>query len=299
MKTPKELLMNRFFQDESREGSRWLHGLAWAGLLAVAFLFGGRSAHADGLSGPWTLGHGDISVAFDPLSSGTSFGFEVHLHSGATVNGNQLPADEHGEPADIQIVVPGSANLKRIDNPTGFFEGQASGYDFTGSDFNQTGAAVGGNLWMLGGSSDAAHYGTPFVGLSAEEVLGTWNPNSISLTLGGVSFNGSAYGTNGGVFSYYDDSTLTAKWSSIDGFTQQAVSLVAGTGHTHGLMFFSQPGTYEVTLLASGVLADSTPVTGSAVYTFQAVPEPSSVALAGFGAVGVAFAALRRRMQRQ
>lgn len=291
--------MIRLPQDDSREGSRLVRGFVCGLVMAMLAGAGSLVANAGEVHGPWTLGHGDLSVTYS--GTGNSFGSEVHLHTGAVVDGDALTADEHGAANEIQIIVPAAANLRRISNPTGFFEGAANGYDFAGTAFNATGAAVGGNLWMLGGSSDAAHYGTPFVGLSAKEVAGTWNPDSISLTLGVVTFDGSAYGTSGGVFSFYDDSTLTAKWSSVGGgFTQQAVALVPGSaGHVHGLMFFSQPGTYTVELLASGTLSDNTLVTGSAVYTFQAVPEPSSVALAGLGVAGLAGAALRRRMRKQ
>lgn len=277
----------------SREGSRARRSLAAVYLVAIATAFGSFAAEAGSVTGPWTLGHGDISVVYS--GSGSAFGFEVHLHEGATVDGTQLGVDDHGEPDEIQIVVPVTANLKRIDNPSGFFEG-GTGYDFTPSDFNATGAAVNGNLWMLGGSTDAAHYGTPFVGLSAEEVVGTWTPNSIGLTLGSVGFDGSEYGTTGGVFSFYSEE-LAAMWSSVGSFTQQSVALVPGAGHIHGFMFFSQPGTYQVTLLANGTLAGDpgTPVSGSAVYTFQVVPEPSSIALAGLGAAGVLAAGWRRR----
>jgi surface-anchored protein len=291
-KTPKEMLMNKLLQDESCEGSRLACGFVCGIVLAIAVGSAPATARAGAVHGPWTSGHGDLSVVYS--GSGSTFGFEVHLHEGATVDGEVLTADEHGEPDEIQIVVPGSANLKRIDNPSGYFEGEPNGYDFTGTEFNATGAAVGGNLWVLGGSADAAHYGTPFVGLSAEEVTGTWNPNSISLTLGTVAFDGSAYGTTGGVFSFYSEE-LNPMWSSTDGFTQQSVSLTPGSGHTHGFMFFSQPGTYEVTLLASGSNTTEGLVTGSAVYTFQVVPEPSSIALAGLGAAGALAAGWRRR----
>ena len=285
-------------QDDSREGSRLVRGFVCGLMMAMLAGAGSLVANAGEVHGPWTLGHGDLSVTYS--GTGNSFGSEVHLHSGAVVDGDTLTADGHGEPDKIQIIVPAAANLRRINNPTGFFhDPEEEGYDFTGAAFSATGAAVGGNLWMLGGAGDAAHYGTPFVGLSAEEVAGTWNPNSISLTLGTVAFDGSAYGTTGGVFSFYDDSTLTAKWSSQANFTQQSVSLVPGAGHVHGLMFFSQPGTYQVTLLSSGLRADETAVGGSAVYTFQVVPEPSSIALAGLGVAGLAGAALRRRMRKQ
>lgn len=288
--------MNRLLQDGSREGSRPVRGFVCGLVLAMLAGPGSIAAKADEvheheLHGPWTLGHGDLSVTYS--GTGVLFGFEVHFHTGAVVDGETLAAEGHAEPGEIQIVVPVAANLRRIDNPSGFFEG-GTGYDFTSEDFDATGAAVDGNLWMLGGSSDAAHYGTPFVGLSAEHLTAADWAGNISLTLGTVGFDGSAYGTTGGVFSFYSEE-LNPLWTSLGG-TQSSVSLVPGDGHIHGFMFFSQPGTYTVELLADGTLAGGGgPVTGSAAYTFQVVPEPSSVALAGLGAAGVLAAGWRRR----
>lgn len=284
--------MNALLQDGSREGSPLMRGFVFGIVLALCAGPGAIAAKAGAVHGPWTLGHGDLSVTYS--GTGDAFGSEVHLHTGAVVDGETLTTDEHGEPSEIQIVVPVAANLRRIDNPTGFFEG-GTGYDFTGSDFNATGATVGGNLWMLGGSADAAHYGTPFVGLSAEELTAAEWSGQISLVFSGLAFDGSAYGTTGGVFSFYSEE-LTAMWSSVGSFSQQSVGLVPGAGHIHGFMFFSQPGTYEVTLLANGTLVEgNAPVSGSSVYTFQVVPEPSSIALAGLGAAGVLAAGWRRR----
>jgi surface-anchored protein len=266
----------------------------WVALAVIACSAASGTARADGdVEGPWTLGHGDLSVTYS--GTGSVFGFEVHLHTGAVVDGVTVTGSngEHGAPAEITIVTPASANLKRIDNPTGFFEG-GTGYDFTGSDFNATGAAVGGNLWMLGSSADAAHYGTPFVGLSAEELVPTdWDGN-ISYVLQSVSFNGSAYGTSGGILSFFNES-LQPLWSS-QGGAQIPISLTPGAGHEHGFFFFSQPGIYEMTLLASGDLADAGgAVSGTGTFRFEVVPEPSSILLAGLGLCATIGAGLRRR----
>jgi surface-anchored protein len=264
-------------------------------LVAIACSFGISSARADGdVEGPWTLGHGDLSVTYS--GTGSVFGFEVHLHTGAVVDGVTVTGSngEHGAPAEITIVTPASANLKRIDNPTGFFEG-GTGYDFTGEDFDATGAAVGGNLWMLGSSADAAHYETPFVGLSAEELVpAEWDGN-ISYVLQSVTFDGTSYGTSGGILSFFNES-LQPLWSSQGGFTQIPISLIPGDGHVHGFFFFSQPGVYEMTLLASGSLADPAgPVSGTGTFRFEVVPEPSSILLAGLGLCATIGAGLRRR----
>lgn len=265
----------------------------WVALVALACSSGISVARADGdVHGPWTLGHGDLSVTYS--GTGSVFGFEVHLHEGAVVDGVTLTADEHGEPAEITIVAPPTANLRRIDNPTGFFEGP-TGYDFTGEDFDATGAAVGGNLWMLGSSADAAHYETPFVGLSAEELVSADWTGTVSYVLQSVIFNGSAYGTSGGILSFFNES-LQPLWSS-QGGTQTPISLTPGAGHVHGFFFFSQPGIYDMTLLASGNLAnEGGPVSGTGTFRFEVVPEPSSIVLAGLGLCATIGAALRRRL---
>jgi surface-anchored protein len=191
--------------------------------------------------------------------------------------------------------VPASANLQRINNPTGFFDGASEGYDFTGSKFNVTGAAVGGNLWMLGGSADSAFYGTPFVGLSAEHLdSGDWD-GQISFVLASVNFDGSAYGTTGGILSFFSEE-LDAVWSSQDGFLQQSISLTPGAGHEHGFFFFSQPGIYDMTLTASGTHGIEGAVTGTGTFKFEVVPEPSSVMLAGLGLCVTIGLGLRRRL---
>jgi surface-anchored protein len=272
----------------TRRNSDW----SWVALVALAcsMIFGDRAVAGE-VEGPWTLGHGDLSVGYDATDK--KLEFEVHLHTGAVVDGVTLQEDEHGEPAAITIVTPASANLKRVDNPTGFFDG-GTGYDFTGSDFNATGAAVGGNLWMLGSSADAAYYETPFVGLSAEELVpAEWSGN-ISYVLQSVTFDGSEYGTSGGILSFFSES-LQPIWSSQGGFTQQSISLTPGAGHEHGFFFFSQPGIYEMTLLASGNHIDDGLVTGTGTFRFEVVPEPSSILLAGLGLCATIGAGLRRR----
>lgn len=291
--------MITLLQDDSHEGSRLVRGFVCGLVMAMLAGPGSLVANAGEVHGPWTLGHGDLSVTYS--GTGTSFGSEVHFHTGAVVDGEALTEDEHAEPSEIQIVVPRAANLRRINNPTGFFEGAPAGYNFTDSKYNATGAAGGGNLWVLGGGSDSAHYGTPEVGLSAEHLTAANWSSPISFTLGTVGFDGSEYGTAGGVFSFYSEE-LNPLWSSQGGFTQQSVELAAGVDHVHGFMFFSQPGTYTVRLLSSGTLSEELGgglVTGNAVYTFQVVPEPSSIALAGLGVAGLAGAALRRRMRKQ
>ncbi|MFM8494479.1 MAG: hypothetical protein ACKOEM_02995, partial [Planctomycetia bacterium] len=86
----------------------------------------------------WSAGHGDIGVAYDPTSP-AAFEMELHAEQGAVIDGAAItnPAGQAYEPADVTIRVPATANLQRINNPTGFWSGlPGNGYDFTGAAYN-------------------------------------------------------------------------------------------------------------------------------------------------------------------
>ncbi|MEJ5258734.1 MAG: TIGR03769 domain-containing protein [Anaerohalosphaeraceae bacterium] len=54
---------------------------------------------------------------------------------------------------------------------------------------------------------------------------------------------------------------------------------------------FSAPGLYEIEWTAEALLADQTPVSASAVFSFRVVPEPISLLLLAVGTLS----AVRRR----
>lgn len=240
---------------------------------------------------PWTAGHGDIGVAY--AGTGTAFDMEVHLHAGAIVNGSALGTDATYEPGAAAIVVPVAANLKAINSPTGQWAGDTNGYNFvtTGSTL---GVAPGGNLWVLSfNASDASVYGTPFLGWAAEEGFGDGDGWS-DVTLTPFSFN-SPTGGNMGIFDQNDD--LSALWILNHGdsvFSADSFAITA-PDHVHRVLAFTQPGVYEVGIRAESTLAGTGLVVGQGVYTFQVVPEPSSMLLAGGGIVIAGLAAMRRR----
>lgn len=241
----------------------------------------------------WTLGHGDIGVAYDPAAA-TEFEMEVHVEQGGVVDGTEITnaAGQAYAPGDITLQVPASANLQRINNPTGFWTGLPNnGYNFTGAAYNALGVPVGANLWVLSPTgADADHYGTPFLGWATEEGFAGESFGNVTFTP--TSFTGPA----GGTMAVYNGSVQ--EWVLQAGdttFTGDSFSVPA-EGHAHRTLFFTQPGLYEVGIQAAA-LNGSTPVSGSAVYTFQVVPEPGTLGLAALAA-SAAYLTHRRRRRR-
>jgi hypothetical protein len=138
--------------------------------------------------------------------------------------------------------------------------------------------------------TDADHYGTPFLGWATEE--GFVGEDFSSVVFTPTSFASPA-GGNMGVYT----STGTRQWALLHGdtnFTDDSFS-IAANGHAHRVLFFTAPGTYDVGIRATATHPTFGPVTGDAVYSFQVVPEPSSVMLVGCGVLGLAGVRLRRR----
>lgn len=251
-------------------------------------------ASAPAQAGLWTLGHGDIGVAYHPAESTGEFEMELHVGSGAVVSGSTVTAVDGiaFAPGDIAIGVPATANLKAIrSGSTAVWGGDAAGYDFVATG-TTLGVAEGSDLWVLSFAEfDADYYHTPFLGWATEE--GFAGESFGDVTFRPVSFSG----PTGGSMGVFSDS-LTPLWVLLAGdgtFTDDAFTAPADS-HAHKVLAFTQPGTYSIGIEASAFHPTHGLVTGQAVYTFEIVPEPSGWLLAASAAAGFfTIRGLRRR----
>lgn len=167
-----------------------------------------------------------------------------------------------------------------------------------GAQFDFIGVGAGDPVWILPQVQDPA---LNFLGIGAEELdpdnlFEDWDPDGAGglasarwLQLDLVSVTGP------GAFSAWLNGGPTVSFATSDGITASDRALVLAGGHTDYNWAFTQPGTYEVTLQASGRLAGGAVSTSApATYTFvvAAAPEPASLALC---LLALPLAARRRR----
>jgi surface-anchored protein len=243
-------------------------GAVLCGVLAMAGW--GLQARAD----LYQSGHGDVHVGYDPLPVGE---WELGFHlEGAVVDG---VSDVEGEfeAEDLAVLVPASTQSARPG----------------GSEWHPIGAAAGETFWFLPQSGTLADaWGAPFLGIGAGEIgAGEFVGEQVSLTLVGV--------TGPGHFSMWQDGLApTFYMSTADGVDAGDVFTVAAGSHDHVNYGFTAPGTYQVTLQASGVHVVDGAVAGNpTAFTFHVIPEPGSLGLAVAGIGLLAFTRKARRRQ--
>ncbi len=227
-------------------------------------------------------GHADIGTELD----GTTIEFEFHAgedNEFVTLDGVPAQYGAGGiffEPDEVTTVVP-----------------EVPGTTFFNASGNIPGLSLttGDPIWFLPRINQFDN-SIPYFGIATEELPGggVFAGNAITFSLGTVTSP-----SGSGTFTMWDDSgtsdifymnSTNATVTDANNTLTQAVQL-----HQHFNMGFSEPGIWTVELLADGTLtAGSVPVSGSATYTFQVVPEPSTIGLV-MGASILAFVLARRR----
>lgn len=245
-----------------KEWKKWI----CRGALPALMVFGTSPASAS----LWTSGHGDLGIEFDEVLNE----LEPHWHlEGGIVNG--VPQDDVEFEADeLTVVVPKSTFDYRV----------SLGGRPAGTEWDPLGVAAGEGFWFLpsidGGPGGAAALGAPFVGIGSEALDPLDWTGSIELALQSVSGPGD--------FALWQVQFGTPLFfmSSFDGIDGSDVYEIGVGGHDHANWGFTAPGLYEITFVASGThvtegLIESDPTT----FSFNVIPEPSSIGLLLFGAV--------------
>ncbi len=228
----------------------------------------------------YSSGHADIG-----LGDKDSLELHLHAHGGAVINGVPLAADAEYAPPDALIRLPQSTYNYIV----------SQGGRNSSPAWDPIGVAAGQPYWFLpfsnSGPAGAAALGAPFVGIGAEHVdLGVFDGNKLYLRLIAAGGSGPAAGGHFSAWIPGPDFYMATS----DGINAADEIEVAVGGHDHYAFGFTKAGIYELTFEVRGTIGGN-PVTDTATFHFEAVPEPASLALLGCAAALLAAAALRKR----
>lgn len=228
----------------------------------------------------YSAGHADIG-----LGDAATLELHLHAHGGATINGVPLAADAEYAPTDALIRVPESTYNYIV----------SQGGRNASPAWDPIGVAAGQPYWFLpfsnSGPAGAAALGAPFLGIGAEHVdLGVFDGNKLYLRLIASGGTGPAAGGHFSAWIPGPDFYMATS----DGISAADEIEVSVGGHDHYAFGFTKPGIYELTFEVRGTVGGS-PVTDTATFHFEAVPEPGTLALLGTAGALVSLVAYRRR----
>lgn len=210
----------------------------------------------------YTEGHMDVSVQVD---NGQLRG--IWLNDFAVVNG-QINSTEIFLAEQIMAVAVYDSQTPPDPRPEG------SEWDFLG-------VPAGAPIYILPSSGDPAT--VPYLGFSTEDISLS-GFDSIRFTLTGMT------APAGGVFSLFI-SPASVFMNTLNGFPAGEVQLGYGN-HTHYNWAFSKPGVYDLTFGFEAIKDGDVVMTGSDMFRFDIIPEPSAGPLLVLAAL--AWAALGR-----
>ena len=219
-------------------------------------------------AGLFTSGHGDIGVAYE----GGELELHWHVASDAIVDGMAAGGGADGmefEAPDLRVQVNGITMARPA-----------------GAAWDPVGNAAGEAIWFLPQTETVADaQGKPYLGLAAEEGItaGDWTGFTWEIT----SLSGP------GQFSLWQDGVTTPNFfaSSVDGLPDAFAGPLGGEDHFN--FGFTALGTYDVGFRVSGTHDTDGFKSHSATFRFEAVPEPSSLAV--LATLGIAGTFVRRR----
>lgn len=219
-------------------------------------------------------GHADIGLAYEDGELIPHW----HLDNGAIVDGQPLPDGGGHEYMPDELIAQ-----------VGTTRASASGSDA------YLGVAPGTPVYVAG----LLAY-QPYLGFGTEELNPLEWSGDITVTLTGFTT------PDGGQFALYTTNasgatTVDITLSTYDPSTANSWGLgnnvfgIGVGGHDHYQFGFTLPGQYSITLNFTGNHLTDGPVSGSATFDFNVVPEPSTYALIALG-VGLILFRFRRRL---
>lgn len=256
---------------------RWIFAIA-AVAAAVALLGAADSARA--YPYVYSAGHADIG-----LGDADTIELHLHAHGGAVINGVPLAADAEYPPADALIRVPQSTYNYIV----------SQGGRNASPAWDPIGVVAGEPYWFLpfsnSGPAGAAALGAPFLGIGAEHVdLGVFDGDKLFLRLVAAGGSGPAAGGHFSAWIPGPDFYMATS----DGISAADEIEVSVGGHDHYAFGFTKPGIYELTFEVRGTVGGN-PVTDTATFHFEAVPEPGALAMLGCAGALLAGVVYRRR----
>lgn len=243
--------------------------------LVAALLVGGGRARAEAV---YTAGHADIGVGY--IAADKQFDPHWHTHAGATVDGVVTTVDGEYEPATMRA----QTYAQRL-TPSG-----------GGGLAALLGVPNGTRISVMGSTTFQ-----PNLGFGTEEL----NPADWTTPIT-IRFNpGASTLPSGGAFGLYTTNVAGTNvvdrfFSSVDAnATDFGNTLQLNPGdHAHYQWGFTQQGTYDLNFTWTGTHVSDGPISTSATFRIQAVPEPSTLALVGIAGGAIVAGLVRRRRRR-